>query len=91
MYTSDGRTSVQIQFPDSQSSISNDYILNGYEASFGTYEVNEKATRSPAALRDRSREARRTEPHARVPVFGRAPDHAFSSAEERWSTTWERY
>ena len=55
MYTSDGRTSVQIQFPDSQSSISNDYILNGYEASFGTYEVNEKA-RSPAALRDRSRE-----------------------------------
>ena len=27
----------------SQSSVSNDYISNGYEASFGTYEVNEEA------------------------------------------------
>ncbi len=43
MYTRDGRTSVQIQFPESQSSVSNDYVLNGYEASFGTYEVNEEA------------------------------------------------
>ena len=34
---------VQIQFPESQSSVSNDYISNGYEASFGTYEVNEQA------------------------------------------------
>jgi hypothetical protein len=43
MYTSDGRMSVQIQFPESQSAVTNDYVLNGYEASFGTYEVNEKA------------------------------------------------
>lgn len=29
-------------------------------------------------------------PHARVPVFRRAPDHAFGSApEERWAVTWE--
>jgi hypothetical protein len=28
MYTRDGRMSVQIQFPDSQSSVSNDYILS---------------------------------------------------------------
>ena len=43
MYTRDGRMSVQIQFPESQSSVSNDYVLSGYEASFGTYEVNEEA------------------------------------------------
>lgn len=38
MYTPDGRMSVQIQFPESQSSVSNAYVLAGYEASFGTYE-----------------------------------------------------
>ena len=43
MYTRDGRTSVQIQFPESQSSLSNDYVLNGYEASFRTFEVNDEA------------------------------------------------
>ena len=43
IYTRDGRMAVQIQFPDSQSSVSNDYVLNGYEASFARYEVDEAA------------------------------------------------
>jgi hypothetical protein len=43
MYTRDGRTLVQIQFPESRSSVSNDYVLSGYEASFGSYELNEEA------------------------------------------------
>jgi hypothetical protein len=29
MYTRDGRKSVQIQFPESQASVSNDYVLSG--------------------------------------------------------------
>ena len=41
LYTRDGHVSVQIMFPDSQSALSNDYVQNGYEASFGSYEVNE--------------------------------------------------
>ena len=40
MYTRDGRMAVQIQFPESPSSVSNDYVLNGYEASFARYEVD---------------------------------------------------
>jgi hypothetical protein len=28
-------------YPASESAISNEYVLNGYEASFGSYEVNE--------------------------------------------------
>ena len=35
LYTRDGHVSVQIMFPKSQSALSNDYVLNGYEASFG--------------------------------------------------------
>jgi hypothetical protein len=43
IYTRDGHVSVQLMYPASQSSLSNEYVLNGYEASFGTYEVNEAA------------------------------------------------
>ena len=81
MYTRDGRMSVQIQFPESQSSVSNDYVLNGYEASFGTFEVNAEAqtiTRHVEGSITRGLVGR--SPHARVPVLRRAPDHAFSSA-----------
>ena len=42
IYTRDGHMSVQLMYPRSQASLSNDYVLNGYEASFGSYEVNEE-------------------------------------------------
>jgi hypothetical protein len=41
IYTRDGHMSVQIMYPPSGSSLSNDYVLNGYEASFGSYDVDE--------------------------------------------------
>jgi hypothetical protein len=43
IYTRDGHMSVQIMYPPSESGISNDYVLNGYEASFGSYDVDEAA------------------------------------------------
>ena len=43
IYTRDGHMSVQLMYPPSQASLTNDYVLNGYEASFGAYEVNESA------------------------------------------------
>ncbi len=92
MYTRDGRMSVQIQFPESQSSVSNDYISNGYEASFGTYEVNEQAHTI----------TRHVEGSITRGLVGQSLTRAyrFSDAgltmrsvrpEERWSTMWERY
>ena len=92
MYTQDGRMSVQIQFPDSQSSVSNDYILNGYEASFGTYEVNEAAQTI----------TRHVEGSITRGLVGQSltRPYRFSNGrltmrsvrlEERWSTMWERY
>jgi hypothetical protein len=35
--------SVQLMYPPSANSLSNEYVLNGYEASFGSYDVNETA------------------------------------------------
>ena len=43
IYTGDGHMSVQLMYPPSQSTLSNDYVLNGYEASFGSYDVDEAA------------------------------------------------
>ena len=41
LYTRDGHMSVQLMYPKSESALSNDYVLNGYEASFGSYDVDE--------------------------------------------------
>jgi hypothetical protein len=92
MYTRDGRMSVQIQFPESQSSVSNDYVLNGYEASFGTYEVNEEAQTI----------TRHVDGSITRGLVGKSLTRAYRFSdgrltmrsvrpEERWSVTWERY
>ena len=92
MYTPDGRMSVQIQFPPSQSSVSNDYVLSGYEASFGTYEVNEAAQTI----------TRHVEGSVTRGLVGQSLTRAYRFSdgrltmrsvrpEERWSVTWERY
>jgi Lipocalin-like domain len=92
MYTRDGRMSVQIQFPESQSSVSNDYVLNGYEASFGTYEVDEEAqtiTRHVEGSITRGLVGRRLTRAYRF-ADGRLTMRSVRP-EERWSTTWQRY
>jgi hypothetical protein len=43
IYTPDGHMSVQLMYPPSESAVSNDYVRNGYEASFGSYSVDETA------------------------------------------------
>jgi hypothetical protein len=92
MYTGDGRMSVQIQFPAAQSSVSNDYISNGYEASFGTYEVDERAQTI----------TRHVEGSITRGLIGQSLTRAYRFSEggltmrsvrpeERWSTMWVRY
>lgn len=41
IYTRDGHMSVQLMYPDSAATLSNEYVLHGYEASFGSYDVDE--------------------------------------------------
>jgi len=41
IYTRDGHMSVQLMYPKSPNNQSNQYVLDGYEASFGSYEVDE--------------------------------------------------
>jgi Lipocalin-like domain len=41
VYTLDGHMSVQLMYPDAAANLSNEYALNGYEASFGSYDLDE--------------------------------------------------
>ena len=41
IYTGDGHMSVQLMYPESANATSNEYVEHGYEASFGSYDVNE--------------------------------------------------
>jgi hypothetical protein len=92
IYTRDGHMSVQLMFPESQSAISNDYVLNGYEASFGSYDVNEEThtvthhvqgsiTRGIVG-KDLPRVYQLSA--GRLIIKSPRPD-------EHWSATWDRY
>lgn len=41
IYTRDGHVSVQLMYPKSANAPDNEYVLGGYEASFGSYDVDE--------------------------------------------------
>lgn len=41
IYTRDGHMSVQLMYPNSANVPSNEYVRNGYEASFGSYTLDE--------------------------------------------------
>lgn len=41
IYTRDGHVSVQLMYPKAQRELNNQYVRDGYEASFGTYDIDE--------------------------------------------------
>lgn len=90
IYTRDGHMSVQIMYPPSEAAVSNDYVLNGYEASFGSYDVDESAHtvthRVQASIthglvgKDLTRAYQFS--NGRMIIRSTRPD-------EHWSVTWE--
>src|SRR5215467_13521485 len=94
IYTQDGHMSVQLMYPESANSLSNEYVLNGYEASFGSYDVDETArtvthhvqgsnTRDLLVGKDLPRKYEFT-----------ADGHLIirsAKADELWFVTWEHY
>jgi len=94
IYTQDGHMSVQLMYPESANSLSNEYVLNGYEASFGSYDVDETArtvthhvqgsnTRDLLVGKDLPRKFEFTA-DGHLVIRSTRPD-------ERWSVTWEHY
>ncbi len=92
IYTQDGHMSVQLMYPATAGSLSNEYVRNGYEASFGSYTVNESThtlthhvlgsvTGNALVGRDLPRRYTLT-PDGRLIIRSANP-------EEHWSVIWQ--
>ncbi|HXR39022.1 MAG TPA: lipocalin-like domain-containing protein [Terracidiphilus sp.] len=94
IYTRDGHVSVQLMYPRSANAQSNEYVQDGYEASFGSYDVDEathtlthqvqgSVTRDLLIGKDLPRVYQFTG-DGRLIIRPARPD-------EHWSVTWEHY
>ncbi|MGC2661349.1 MAG: lipocalin-like domain-containing protein [Bryobacteraceae bacterium] len=94
IYTRDGHMSVQLMYPKSASALSNEYVKGGYEASFGSYQVDEanhilthhlqgSITRDLLVGKDLPR-VYRFSADGHLIIRSARPD-------EHWSVTWEHY
>ena len=93
-YTRDGHMSVQLMYPESAKATSNEYVREGYEASFGSYDVEEathtlthhvqgSVTRDLLVGKDLPRTFQFTEDgHLII---------RSASTDEHWSATWAHY
>jgi hypothetical protein len=92
IYTKDGHMSVQLMYPGT--ALSNEYAEQGYEASFGSYDLDESrhlvthhvqgsVTRNRLVGRDLPRRYQFT-PDGHLLIRSAQP-------EEHWSATWEKY
>lgn len=94
IYTRDGHMSVQLMYPESGNTVSNEYVLSGYEASFGSYDVDETVntvthhvqgsiTRDLLVGKDLPRKYEFTA-DGQLVIRPARPD-------EHWSVTWQHY
>ena len=94
IYTRDGHMSVQLMYPKSTGALSNEYVEDGYEASFGSYEVDEAThtvthrvegsiTRDLLVGKDLPR-VYQFSPDGQLIIKSARPD-------EHWSVRWEHY
>ncbi len=92
IYTKDGRAAVQVMYP--QTSLSNEFVHDGYEATFGAYELEPERHQliyhvQASATRDKL--AGKSEilhydfPDARHMII--RP----TKVDQHWSVTWARY
>jgi hypothetical protein len=92
IYTRDGHMSVQLMFPKWESGVSNDYVQNGYEASFGSYDVNEEAhTVTHHVVGSVTRGLVGKDLPRMFEFSGRQMIIKSIRPDEHWSVTWERY
>ena len=93
IYTRDGHMSVQLMYPKADKSHSNQYVESGYEASFGSFDVDEaKHTVTHHVQGSVTRELLIGKDLPRVyQLTGRRLTIKSSRIDEHWSVVWEHY
>ncbi len=93
-YTRDSHVSVQLMYPAPERAVSNEYVLNGYEASFGSYDIDEaKHILTHHIEGSNTRDLLVGKSLPRVYEFDAQGNLIIKSAQsdERWSVTWKHY
>ena len=94
LYTRDGHMSVQLMYPKSPNAVSNEYVQNGYEASFGSYDVDEATnTLTHHVQGSVTRDLLVGKDLPRIFKFDGDRHLIIRSAspDEHWAVTWEHY
>ena len=93
IYTRDGHMSVQLMYPPSASTLTNDYVLNGYEASFGSCDVDEAAHTVTHHVQGSITRGLVGKNLTRVYQFSDDRHLVIKSADpaEHWQVVWEHY
>jgi len=94
IYTRDGHMSVQLMYPKAANAQSNEYVQNGYEASFGSYDINEAThTVTHYVQGSVTRDLLVGKDLRRIYRFSADGHLIITSArpDEHWSVTWEHY
>jgi Lipocalin-like domain len=92
IYTTDGHAAVQLMYP--QTSLSNEFVHDGYEATFGTYDVDKK--KREVTYRVRASATREKLVGKSETLHYEFPDarHMLirpTNPDQHWSVLWERY
>ncbi len=94
IYTRDGHMSVQLMYPKTAGTQSNEYVRDGYEASFGSYDVDEATHTLTHHVRGSiTRDLLVGKDLPRVYRFS-VDGHLIikpARPDEHWSVTWEHY
>ena len=94
IYARDGHMSVQLMYPRSAAALSNEYVQNGYEASFGSYDVNDATHTVTHHVRGSNTGDRLVgKDLPRIYEFSADGQLVIKSArpDEHWAVTWKHY
>ena len=94
IYTRDGHMSVQLMYPEAQHDLNNAYVRNGYESSFGAYDVDEaKHTLTHHVTGANTGDLLVGKDLPRIYQFTKDGHLIIRSArsDEHWSVEWEHY
>jgi len=94
IYTRDGHMSVQLMYPKSANAQSNEYVQDGYEASFGSYDLDEAThTLTHHVKGSNTRELLVGKDLLRIYQFTTDGLLVIRPArpDEHWSVTWKHY
>ncbi len=94
IYTRDGHMSLQLMYPKSANAPSNEYVKDGYEASFGSYDVDESTRTVTHHVQGSVTGDRLVGKYLRRRYRLTGDGHLVvmpARPNEHWSVTWEHY